>query len=96
MPKVLFEDPAYKKLSDGGKLLYCVLLNRMGLSKKNEWRDENGKVGTAHNGSTERTGGNTCQNSSFPFSAQGIESEHTIVGRYFHKSNLLSENGKDL
>ena len=44
MPKVLFEDPAYKKLSDGGKLLYCVLLNRMGLSKKNEWRDENGKV----------------------------------------------------
>ena len=51
-------------------------------------------VGTAHNGSTERTGGNTCQNSSFPFSAQSIESEHTIVGRYFHKSNLLSENGK--
>ena len=44
MPKVLFEDPAYKKISDGGKLLYCVLLNRMGLSKKNEWRDENGKV----------------------------------------------------
>ena len=37
-------------------------------------------VGTAHNGSTERTGGNPCQNSSFPFSAQGIESEHTIVG----------------
>ena len=36
------------------------------------------------------------QNSSFPFSAQSIESEHTIVGRYFHKSNLLSENGKDL
>ena len=56
----------------------------------------NDTVGTAHNGSTERTGGNTCQNSSFPFSAQGIESEHTIVGRYFHKSNLLSENGKDL
>ena len=53
-------------------------------------------VGTAHNGSTERTGGNTCQNSSFLFSAQGIESEHTIVGRYFHKSNLLSENGKDV
>ena len=53
-----------------------------------------GTVGTAHNGSTERTGGNTCQNSSFPFSAQSIESEHTIVGRYFHKSNLLSENGK--
>lgn len=44
MPKVLFEDPVYKKLSDGGKLLYCVLLNRMGLSQKNEWRDENGKV----------------------------------------------------
>jgi len=54
----------------------------------------NDTVGTAHNGSTERTGGNTCQNSSFPFSAQSIESEHTIVGRYFHKSNLLSENGK--
>ena len=48
------------------------------------------------NGSTERTGGNACQNSSFPFSAQSIESEHTIVGRYFHKSNLLSENGKDV
>ena len=53
-------------------------------------------VGTAHNGSTERTGGNTCQNRSFPFSVQSIESEHTIVGRYFHKSNLLSENGKDV
>ena len=56
----------------------------------------NDTVGTAHNGSTERTGGNTCQNSSFPFSAQSIESEHTIVGRYFHKSNLLFENGKDV
>ena len=56
----------------------------------------NDTVGTAHNGSTERTGGNTCQSSSFPFSAQSIESEHTIVGRYFHKSNLLFENGKDV
>ena len=40
LPKVLFVDQNYKKLSDGAKLLYAILLERMGLSVENDWEDE--------------------------------------------------------
>lgn len=44
IPKVLFIDPKFKKLSIEAKLLYGLFLDRMGLSAKNEWFDEQGRV----------------------------------------------------
>ena len=44
VPKVLLQDPYYKELKDSTKLLYSVFLNRMSLSRKNNWVDEENKV----------------------------------------------------
>jgi hypothetical protein len=41
-PKVLFYSSVYRTLSIGAKTLYFILLDRMELSKKNQWVDENG------------------------------------------------------
>lgn len=44
IPKVLFSDPYFKKLSCEAKVLYGLLLDRMSLSVKNKWFDEQGRV----------------------------------------------------
>lgn len=44
LPKVLFTDSRYKNLSDGAKILYGLMLDRMGLSMKNGWLDEENRV----------------------------------------------------
>jgi len=44
VPKILFTDPAFAKLSTEARLLYGLLLDRMQLSMKNGWMDEDGKV----------------------------------------------------
>ena len=44
LPKALFTDSRYKHLSDGAKILYGLMLDRMGLSAKNGWLDDNGRV----------------------------------------------------
>ena len=44
LPKVLFTDSRYKTLSDGAKILYGLMLDRMGLSIKNGWLDEENRV----------------------------------------------------
>lgn len=44
IPKILFLEPAFKNLSTDAKLLYGLLLDRMQLSMKNGWLDENGRV----------------------------------------------------
>lgn len=44
MPKVLFTNTQFKSLSCEAKLLYGLLLDRMQLSIKNRWLDEEGKV----------------------------------------------------
>lgn len=43
-PKALFRLPELKKLSGNAKLLYIAILDRLSLSIKNGWRDEEGKV----------------------------------------------------
>lgn len=40
IPKVLIIAPEFKKVSDSAKLLYGLMLDRMGLSIKNGWVDE--------------------------------------------------------
>lgn len=44
IPRVLFTDNYFKCLSTDSKLLYGLLLDRMGLSIKNGWMDERGRV----------------------------------------------------
>ena len=44
VPKILFRDRKFKDLSTDAKTLYGILLDRMGLSVKNGWLDEQGRV----------------------------------------------------
>ncbi len=44
IPRQLITHPRFKPLSSDAKLLYGMLLDRMGLSIKNEWYDENRRV----------------------------------------------------
>ena len=44
IPKELFKNEKYKKLSADAKLLYGIVRDRRSLSKKNNWLDENGEV----------------------------------------------------
>lgn len=44
VPKELFTNPHYKKLNSDSILLYALLLDRLSVSRKNEWIDEDGNV----------------------------------------------------
>ena len=44
IPKLLFTDPRFRNLSTESKTLYGILLDRMSLSARNGWRDEDGRV----------------------------------------------------
>jgi hypothetical protein len=43
-PKALFKNPRYKGLSLGSKLMYSILRDRLDMSIKNNWKDENGFI----------------------------------------------------
>lgn len=44
VPKVLFTEDCFWNVSTDAKLLYCILLDRMNLSARNGWLDEEGRV----------------------------------------------------
>lgn len=44
IPKELFVNPYYKNLNSDSKLLYSLLLDRLSVSMKNEWIDEDGNI----------------------------------------------------
>lgn len=44
VPKALFSDEKYKKLTANAKLMYMLLFDRLDLSIKNGWKDDNGNV----------------------------------------------------
>ena len=44
LPKALFVDPRFRSISAESKILYGLLLDRMGLSVKNGWTDDTGRV----------------------------------------------------
>lgn len=44
IPKALFTNPIFKPLSSNAKILYGLMLDRVGLSLKNGWVDDNGRV----------------------------------------------------
>ena len=43
-PKVFYTDQKFRGLSSDAKILYGILLDRVGLLSKNGWRDEEGRV----------------------------------------------------
>ena len=44
IPKALFQDSRFRQLSTDARTLYGILLDRMSLSAKNNWLDEQGRV----------------------------------------------------
>ena len=44
IPKALFQDSRFQQLSTDARTLYGILLDRMSLSAKNGWLDEQGRV----------------------------------------------------
>ncbi|MCD8397588.1 MAG: replication initiator protein A [Lachnospiraceae bacterium] len=44
IPKALFTEPAFAGLSTDARLLYGLMLDRMGLSMRNGWMDEEGRT----------------------------------------------------
>lgn len=44
IPKVLITSPQFKHVSDSAKILYGLMLDRMSLSIRNGWFDENGRA----------------------------------------------------
>ncbi|PTG18046.1 replication initiator protein A, partial [Staphylococcus chromogenes] len=44
LPKVFFTNPKYTKLSNDAKIAYAILRDRLDLSIKNSWIDENGDI----------------------------------------------------
>ena len=44
IPKVLFTEPCFKKMSNDARVLYGLMLDRMGLSIKNNWHDEDNRI----------------------------------------------------
>ena len=48
IPKELVVGEAFSSLSIQAKILYGMLLDRMGMSSKNKWLDEENKVASVH------------------------------------------------
>ena len=44
IPKILFSDERFRNLSSEAKILYGLMLDRVGLSRKNGWVEEEGNV----------------------------------------------------
>ena len=44
IPKILFSDERFRNLSSEAKILYGLMLDRVGLSRKNGWVDAEGNV----------------------------------------------------
>lgn len=44
LPKVFFTNPRYTKISNDAKIAYAILRDRLDLSIKNNWIDENGDI----------------------------------------------------
>lgn len=44
IPKLLFTDARFSRISTDAKLLYAIFLDRMSLSRKNGWVDDDKRV----------------------------------------------------
>ena len=44
VPKILLEHEAFQNISAEAKLLYCLLLDRTGISLRNGWKDKQDRV----------------------------------------------------
>lgn len=44
VPKLLLQDETFQGISAEAKLLYCLLLDRTGISRRNGWKDEHDRI----------------------------------------------------
>ena len=63
IPKVLFTDEYFRNLSSDAKVLYGLMLDRMALSIRNNWVDNEGKVYGTSDGIYELRKRQRCENS---------------------------------
>lgn len=78
IPKFLLDDEKYKNVKFGAKVLYAVALSQNSLSKRNEWKDQNG---------------NTFFYLSLEKSAKLINSTERSISRYLNElssANLIT------
>ena len=55
IPKVLFTDPGFRRITADAKILYGLMLDRMGLSIRNGWLDEQERKRATKNHQFSRT-----------------------------------------
>ena len=69
VPRLLIKDERFKKLSSDAKLLYGLMLDRMSLSMKNEWFDDENRAYIIYtiDRSEERRVGKECRSRWSPY-----------------------------
>ena len=70
IPKNLFTDKRFAKLSSDAKVLYGLMLDRMGLSAKNGWCDEQGRVYIVFSTKEVMEAMNVCKKSACKYMAE--------------------------
>lgn len=70
IPKNLFTDKRFAKLSSDAKVLYGLMLDRMGLSAKNGWFDEQGRVYIVFSTKEVMEAMNVCKKSACKYMAE--------------------------
>lgn len=86
MPKALFTDEKFSKLSSEAKLLYGILLDRTSLSEKNGWTDKDGRVYIYFTIEETMSSLNICRNKVF-----GLHSELADLGLISKKRQGLGK-----
>lgn len=92
IPKVLFTDEYFRNLSSDAKVLYGLMLDRMALSIRHQWFDEEGKVYIIFMDMKEKK---TGKGNNFPTNCREVQQmkdmEINEKIRYFRKQRGLSQ-----
>lgn len=73
VPRLLIKDERFKKLSSDAKLLYGLMLDRMSLSMKNEWFDDENRAYIIYTIDTKRIMEREIKKGSTPLSFEQME-----------------------
>lgn len=104
MPKQLITDPVYKDLSYGAKIMYAVLHDRMSLSIKSHWVDEENAVYILYSSSKLEADMGCSKNSRIKYMEElenfGLISTKKEQGKptriYVHKFEVIHTTGSEI
>ena len=104
MPKQLITDPIYKDLSYGAKIMYAVLHDRMSLSLKSHWVDEENAVYILYSSSKLEADMGCSKNSRIKYMEElenfGLISTKKEQGKptkiYVHKFEVIHTTGSEI